>query len=187
MGTKLDPTRPRPGTRGPSERGSWPSLALRGPSGPGHQHHHLQPLGPPGSLTRRAAEVLAPPRPPRGPAGKEPLTSPPWARGGDAGGGPGTQARAETARRAWGCGPDLRCGRRAPRPPTPGPARAERTARHPRPVLEPGGGPATERAGRSPGHAPLPAFPEPPAAAPGPLGASSSGDPASRRGPTPPA
>lgn len=120
----------------------------------------------PGSLTLGAATLPTRSGRPEGTGRKGAADLTALSSGRGLGGGTGTHAGAETGRRARGCGPDSA----TPGPQLPAPRGQKVRPGDPGRYQSPA---AARQAGRSPGHAPLPAFPEPPAAAPGPLGASS--------------
>lgn len=88
----------------------------------------------------------------------------------------------ETGRRARGCGPGCPASGGTPGPLPPAPRGLNAPPGDTGLRRSPAADREAEPARRSPGHAPLPAFPEPPVAAPGPLSASSLGCSASRRG-----
>ena len=123
----------------------------------------------PGSLTLGAATLPTRSDRPEGTGRKGAADLTALISGRGLGSGTGTHAGAETGRTARGCGPDGA----TPGPQLPAPrgqkVRPGDPGRYPSPAADR----AARQAGRSPGHAPLPAFPEPPAAAPGPLGTSS--------------
>lgn len=137
----------------------------------------------PGSLTGGAATLPARSGRPEGTGRKGAADLTTLSSGRRRGGGTGSHTGVETERRSRGCGPDGATP--GPQLPAPRGQKARTGDPGPRPssAVDPGGG----RAGRSPGHAPLPAFPEPPAAAPSSLGPSSLGGSTSRRRRAPPA